>query len=329
MSQTDISWAAHLSTLSAHHRKHGEALKPLVAQAAMHHAAGISDFIFLPEQNGPSQFEDAAQIFDAAFAQMLLRKPLATEETPLLFVGYHVATRFTGSRFAQGFLLSDQAVYVQDDFSVLSDAPLPQAHALPHSAETAPAFVERLVQRFKDKAMFAKLGGASPEQVLEQITSPLLAAVQAVLGYHRLNGSLQVAASEPISPTQFVAAHGLGNTLLLGSDASASKKLAKVAAKFQIPAGETITLALADFPFLGGAWGTALTAQALYTRDLMENPLRLPLADLEPGTLRYSDDGKEMRVNGNTPLFFPNHIKASVRDELLELLRQQLALLRR
>ena len=68
----------------------------------------------------------------------------------------------------------------------------------------------------------------------------------------------------------------------------------------------------------------ALTRSALYTKDLMEDPLRLPLAEVDERSLRYSDDGKEMRINGDTPVFFPIHIKSSVREQLLDLLKQEI-----
>lgn len=259
---------------------------------------------------------------------MLSRKPLAENEVPLLFVGYHVATRLTGSRFAQGFLLSDQAVYIQDDFSVISEAPLPLAHALPQNAADAAPFVVSMVQRYPHMKDWAELGGTLQQLMAEQVGALLLAAVQTVLAYHAQHGSQQQLVSKPIALAEFIASHGLDGSLLLGSNAAAAKKLGKVAAKFQIPAGEAITLALADFPFLGGPYGLALTAQALYTRDVMESPQRLALADVDSRTLRYSDDGKEMRVNNKAPLFFPNHIKTSVRDDLLELLKQQIALLK-
>ena len=103
-----------------------------------------------------------------------------------------------------------------------------------------------------------------------------------------------------------------------------AKKLGKISAKFKIPAGEAIHLALAEFPLFGGPYGMALTRSALYTKDLMEDPLCLPLSEVDERTLRYSEDGKEMRINGDTPVFFPIHIKNSVREQLLDLLKQEI-----
>ena len=87
-------------------------------------------------------------------------------------------------------------------------------------------------------------------------------------------------------------------------------------------------LTLADFPLFGGPYGMALTRGAFYTKDLMEDPLRLPLAEVDERSLRYSDDGKEMRINGDTPVFFPIHIKNSVQERLLDLLKQEIRLLK-
>ena len=66
------------------------------------------------------------------------------------------------------------------------------------------------------------------------------------------------------------------------------------------------------------------TTTEIYTKDLMEDPLRLPLAEVDERSLRYSDDGKEMRINGDMPVFFPIHIKSSVREQLLDLLKQEI-----
>ena len=320
------TWQHYVGTLPAHIQQHAEALRQSVVRICRDsHLDGCT---FLPDQTNHVEYEDAAQVFSEAFAQTLLRKPLTQHEIPLLYLGYHLATRFTGTRYVHGFLLSDQAVYLQDDFSVIGEAPLPQAFALPRNPQDVAAFIGQLGQRFKGWKDWAKLEDADVDTWQREVLVLLQSAITTILAYHQQHGSQQTLQPQTIDLAKFVAAHGLGETIRAGNLPENAKKLDKVSAKFRIPAGEAIHLAIADFPFLGGPYGIALTASAVYTKDLMEDPLRLPLSEVDERTLRYSDDGKEMRINGDTPLFFPNHIKSAVRDEVLELLSQKIRLLK-
>jgi len=62
-----------------------------------------------------------------AVEQMYLPQPWVGDEIPLFFLGYHAMNRLSGKRTSQGLLLADEAVYVQDDFTMLSAAPPPPA----------------------------------------------------------------------------------------------------------------------------------------------------------------------------------------------------------
>ena len=320
------TWQQYIATLPVATQNHAQPLREQVRLIAAASDSELQSYVFLPDQMDHAEFEDAAQVFAEAFAQMQLREPLAQHEIPLLFVGYHVATRFTGNRFAQGFLLTDQAVYMQDDFSVLSEAPLAQSFALPRNSSDVPVFTQQLgtrFQRWKDWLGLAN-ASASAETFQTKILGLLQSAISSVLQYHQQHGSQQNLQAQPIDLAKFIASHGLGSMILAANVPENAKKLGKIGTKFQIPADEAIHLALAEFPLFGGPYGMALTRSALYTKDLMEDPLRLPLAEVDERSLRYSDDGKEMRINGDTPVFFPIHIKSSVREQLLDLLKQEI-----
>ena len=318
------TWQQYIATLPLEAQNHALALRQQIAQIATASDSELQSYIFLPDQTDHAEFEDAAQVFAEAFVQMQLREALAQYEIPLLFVGYHVATRFTGKRFAQGILLTDQAVYMQDDFSVLSEAPLAQSFALPRNSSDVPLFTQQLGTRFQRWKDWLGLADASAETFQPKVLELLQNAISAVLHYHQQHGSQQNLQAQPIDLAKFIASHGLGSMVLAANVPENAKKLGKISAKFKIPAGEAIHLALAEFPLFGGPYGMALTRSALYTKDLMEDPLRLPLAEVDERSLRYSDDGKEMRINGDTPVFFPIHIKSSVREQLLDLLKQEI-----
>ncbi|QXZ09812.1 hypothetical protein KUF54_00600 [Comamonas sp. Y33R10-2] len=324
MSTEAMPWQNYISELPLTTQQHAQALRSLVDSLATSAEPVLSHSIFLPDQQNHAQYEDAPEVFEKAYVQLLLPKPLVGEEVPLLFLGYHIATRFTGNRLSQGFLLTDQAVYLQDDFSVLSQAPLPRAFALPGSAQDVPSFVQQLGKQFQTWKDWAKLENSDVATQQQQVLSFLQTVIAAVLNYHQSHATLRRIEAKPIDVAQFVSQHGISGNLLAGNVAGDAKKLGKVSAKFRIPDGETLHLALVDFPLFGGPYGTALTGKAIYSKDLMEDPLRIPLAEADERTLDYSEDGKEMRINGSTALFFPNHIKATIRDELLDLLKQEI-----
>ena len=323
MTSDTMTWQQYISSLAADTQQRAQVLREEVVQICADALSQLAPFVFLPDQQHPIH-EDASRVFSEAFTQMLLRKPLTSGEAPLLFVGYHIATRFTGSRFAQGFLLTDQAIYVQDDFSVLSEAPLARALALPLHAQDTQAFVVSLGKQYQQWGDWAKLAEQDASSLQQQVLTLMQSAIEKVLAYHQQHQSQQRIAPRNIDLGQFVREHSLGDSVLAGNEPGNAKKLGKVKAKFLIPEGEAVHLALADFPFFGGPYGLAMTTNALYTKDLMEDPLRISLTEVDERTLEYSEDGKEMRIHGGTPLFFPNHIKTSVRSELLDLLKQQI-----
>lgn len=324
MNTETTPWQSYIDTLGLPNQQHAVALRDMVDSLACLAEPALGHSLFLPDQQDHAHYEDAAKVFESAYEQLLFRKPLVGAEVPLLFLGYHLATRFTGGRASQGILLTDQAVYLQDDFSVLSEAPLPRAHALPATAQDAPAFVLQLGKQFQTWKDWAKLEGVDEATQQQQVLSFLQTVIAAVLNYHQSHATLRRIEAKPIDVAQFVSQHGISGNLLAGNVAGDAKKLGKVSAKFRIPDGEPLHLALVDFPFFGDPYGTALTGKALYTKDLMEEPLRIPLPEVNERTLDYTEDGKEMRINGSAALFFPNHIKATIRGELLDLLKQEI-----
>lgn len=325
MPSTFSSLADHLQTLPSGLSQHGAPLRAELQQLPQQpsHAA-LSGFVFLPDQADHPDHEDAPQVFAQAVEQMYFPRPWIGDEIPLLFLGYHAMNRLSGRRTSQGLLLTDQAVYVQDEFTVLSSAPPPaQGHALPQRVDDAPVFVAALLARYKAWKDWAGVAGWPEADLRARCEALLASAVSAVLAYHAQHGSRREAARREWQLAELVADHGVGETLLDPANPKLAKKLGKVCGKFEIPAGEAPRWALAEFPLFGGPYGIALTARALYGKDLMEAPQCIPLERLDASSLRFSDKGDQLLTGANPPLAVPAHMKEGLRAPFLEFLRQE------
>lgn len=325
MSLVFSSFPDHLATLPPERALHGAALRAQVQQQLQRPSnADLSAFVFLPDQVDHPEHEDAAQVFAQAVEQMYLPKPSMGDEIPLLFLGYHAMNRFSGKRTSQGWLLTDQAIYVQDDFTVLSTAPPPaRGQALPTRTEDVAPFLSSLLANYKAWKDWAALAQC-PESVLPTRCEVLLALViGAVLDYHAQHGSQRQAQSREWTLAGLVADHDAAETLLDPLNPKLSKKLGKVVGKFQIPADETLRFALVDFPLFGGPYGFALTSKALYGKDLMEPPLRIALAQVDADDLQISEKGDSLATGANPPIALPSYTKEALRQPFLEFLKQE------
>lgn len=319
------SFTDHLAALPADHARHGDALRAsLELQVRRPSNADLSAFLFLPDQADHPDHEDAAQVFAQAVEQMYGPKPWVGDEIPLLFVGYHAMNRLSGRRTAQGLLLTDQALYVQDDFTMLSSSPpLAQGHTLPMRADDADAFVSMLLGRYKAWKDWAAVAGR-PESTLSTRLNVLLdAAVTTVLDYHAQHASQRQTPQRTWTLTGLIADHAASDNLLDPVNPKLAKKLGKVIGKFQIPPDEPLQFALVDFPLFGGPYGLALTAKALYSKDLMEEPVRVALERLDARSLRLAEKGDEVLNDQGIPLQLPAHANAELKVSFVELLKQE------
>lgn len=319
------SFENHLAALPAELARHGAALREQVEAVARQPAhAALSAFIFLPDQTDHPDHEDAAEVFAQAVEQMYGPRPWVGDEIPLLFFGYHALNRLSGRRTSQGFLLTDQAIYVQDDFTVMSAAPPPaQGHALPARMDDVGAFVTLLLASYKAWKDWVALAGETGAALSDRCEALLTAAVRVVLDHHAQHGSRREAAQRAWTLAGLIADHGAGDTLLDPANPKLAKKLGKLSDKFRIAAGESLQFALADFPMFGGPYGLALTAQALYSKDLMEEPIRAALERLDARSLRISEKGDQLLNNLELPITLPAHLRTALQRPFIEFLQQE------
>ncbi|MCW2257730.1 hypothetical protein M2263_003821 [Providencia alcalifaciens] len=116
----------------------------LLQTTATENEDSINDFIFLPEGLHPIH-TNMHQIFSKSFQELALHQPRLPEEIPIIFIGYHVQNRLSKKQQTQGFLLTDQTLYIQDNFSVLFEQPLPRSFALPNKIEDINSFIHQII----------------------------------------------------------------------------------------------------------------------------------------------------------------------------------------
>lgn len=319
------SFNDHLGALPPELARHGTALRTQVRQrVSTLPDSGLTPFLFLPDQTDHPDHEDAPQVFAQAVVQMYLPKPCVGDEVPLVFLGYHAMSRLGGKRTSQGFLLTDQAMYVQDDFTMLLAAPVAQSHVLPWRIDEVPSFVATLLERYDSWKDWAHVSGL-PEPMLRERCGALLApVVGATVDYHAQHASQRQAPLRTWKLSELVADHDAAGTLLDPLDPKLSKKLGKVCDKFQVPAGETLQFALVDFPLFGGPYGLALTTQALYGKDLMEAPVRIALQSVDASALQITAKGDELLTGATEPVALPAHMEAALREPFLAFLKQEI-----
>lgn len=319
------SFTDYLGMLPSEQGQLGAAVREEVErQVRARTGADLSAFVFLPDQTDHPDHTDAARVFAQAVEQMYLPKPWVGEEVPLLFIGYHVMNRLTGKRTSQGLLLTDQAVYVQDDSTVLLAQPVAQGHTLPSQAADAIAFVANLLAHYKAWKDWAALADDSQAALSARCRALLVAAVETVVEFHAKHGSQRRPALRAWTLAILVSEHGAGDTLLDPANPKLAKKLGKVAGKFQVPTTETLLLALADFPMFGGPYGLALTERALYSKDLMEEPLRIALEVLDARALKFGSKDDELLTGTGQKITLPAHLPTGLKSPFLELLQQEI-----
>jgi len=224
--------------------------------------------VFLPNQQGHPLFDDAAEVFWKAVEQLYLRDAVSDGDLPLVYWGFH-SIDLLARRSSNGVLVTDRALYLVD--AGRSSARVPLA-----SVDTISADDERLA------VGDAAIGLTQAARLLSEDS-----AVDSARYLRDVVALLQSAIDTPaadedseLTTDQLVRASRLSEDFLLPSRPKDAKKIAKLAAKWQIPADETVRVSLSSATF-AGIYGLAITETALYSRDLMEPLDRTALADID------------------------------------------------
>lgn len=299
---------------------------------------------------------DNAEVFLGAWSGMVkAHYPDNDGEIPLLLVGFHQASRFGSNREPWGVFMTDAAAYASVD---LYGSKAPRRYAYPlldaASAGWASTFAEKLVADFDPKgiAQFVKLSTAtpdydsvdnpeqracvaisSPEQMAETIRAALTLALDA---FAAVSGSLRHAGAasggepepragqspEPVTLSRRLLELGLSEYTKLGTDVRHVKHFKKFAAKLGMPPEENVLFSFSDSTF-AGIYGLVVTDRAIWSRDLMEDPVSQPL---DSGGDIVSNDEEHTLVIGEGPVhhigeFVPERLMPSVAALLDECLK--------
>jgi len=257
---------AHLSALPQQRREQFDSLSALVAAIAV--PESIAAFVFLPNQVGHPLFDDAAEVFWRAVEQLYLGDAVSDGELPQVYWGFH-SYDLLARRSSNGVLVTDRTLYLVDVGR--SSAQLPLA-----SVDKITADDERLA--VGDAAIglkqAARLLGEGSEADSARYLREVVAALQAVIDTPAADEDSE------LTTDHLVRASRLSADFLLPSRPKDAKRIAKLAAKWDIPPGETVRVSLSSAT-LAGIYGLAITETALYSRDLMEPLDRTALADIE------------------------------------------------
>jgi hypothetical protein len=275
-------------------------------------------------------WSDNSDVFFKAWCDMLIAYYREnTYEAPLLFIGFHLADRFSSERKAWGLLATDSALYVSARLWI-DEAPrryaYPKIEDVP--AGWASVFASQIVAEMNPDglAQLAKLskeppdlgqednidgreiytGRLSPEHMAQLIRTELTLALDAFAGIRsqvaEMDAAMGRAQGQEAGPTRLdrrLVELGLGEYAKLGTDERQAKHLKKFAAKLGIEDGERIVFTFSDATF-AGVYGLAVTDRAIRSRDLMEDPVAQGLG---PGTI--AADGKTRTlVIGSGPIHY-------------------------
>ncbi|WP_405374141.1 MULTISPECIES: hypothetical protein [unclassified Microbacterium] len=245
----------------------------------------ISRLVFRAGQSDHPEYDDAEMVFWKAAEQMYLREAVSDGDLPLMFWGFHLVD-LLGRRHSKGVLVTDRTVYVEgvDEEATPLDLGTLDAAAVRIDADALHVGT-------------AHVGLARIEEQLAPADRPAVARyLSAVIDTVRRTVAAAGAAAPDESPAtveELVLASRLSADFLLPSRPKNAKGLAKLAAKWKLPSGERLLASLSSATF-AGVYGVAVTDQALYSRDLMEDVHRTPLAEV--GAIGWDAEAKGFRI---------------------------------
>ncbi|AZS45062.1 hypothetical protein [Microbacterium oleivorans] len=257
--------------------------------AAIETPEEITRLVFRAGQTDHPEYDDAEVVFWKAVDQLYLQAAVSDGDLPILFWGFHTID-LLGRRHSKGVLVTDRTVYVEG-VDELDPRPFSLA-----SLGTSEVRIDGAALRVGDAAVDL----APTERVLAVDERPAVARyVSAVIDTVR--GTVAVAdqrVEAPATVEELVLASRLSSDFLLPSRPKNAKGIAKLAAKWKLPASERVLVSLSSATFVG-VYGIAITDAALYSRDLMEDLDRTPLDEI--GAITWDAEAKGFRVT-------PNHL---------------------
>jgi hypothetical protein len=273
---------------------------PADRQAVFHRLAGvvaaipvppsISAFTFRAGQTDHPEFDDAERVFWKAVEQLYLREAVSDGELPLVYWGFH-SIDLLGRRHSNGILVTDRTAYLDDVGR--GTAQLPTQTIDPAGIRILDGSLEIGGATLDLTQIDATLQESSADDAVVYLSAVFSALQRADAASAAETGASAADAAESETVEQLVLASRLSPDFLLPSRPKDAKGLAKLAAKWKLPAEETLLVSLSSATF-AGVYGIAVTDHAVYSRDLMEPVQRTALANV--AGFDWDADAKVFRV---------------------------------
>ena len=268
----------------------------------------LDAFVFHPNQTHHSRWDDAAAVFWQAVVSLYLTQPLAARELPVLYWGFH-SYNLLARRSANGVLLTDRGIYVVDAGRDSWAMPLESVTPFGITVEGRTLHVgAAALDLAPAKRLFSDGDADASADYLRRV----LAAVQ---------GAQDITPVTPVggTPEQAIAGSSFSSDFQLPTRAGDAKKIAKLVAKWELSPDEPVLYALSSGTF-AGIYGLAVTAQDVYSRDLMEPLDRSARTELDPGEFGWDEEAKGFRISASHVIPSSPAIPADKRAEFVELL---------
>lgn len=254
-------------------------------------ADDVSRLVFVPGRPHP-EWDDADEVLWIAVEQLMLPNPAASDELPVLWVGYHVQDRLTRRREAQGFLLTSHRLVAKDTVDLVFSKGVERQYPL-YEARTAS--LASTATKDYDWAGTAALLDEADRDTIEELLAEAIASTVRIL--ESQGEALPVESAPTTNLRDRVAELGLGDIVKDADDAKHAKHFAKLLKKVPLDPGERVLASFSDAT-LFGPYGLVLTDRNLRSRDLGEDAIATPRTDIDPSAVRVSPDKAHHLVVG-------------------------------
>lgn len=315
------SLSAYLDALPGDRRGIHSTLSAALRQR-LAHEPGLDELVFIPGEPHPVH-SDHEEVFWQATEQLMLSNPSGEDELPLAWLGYHVKSRFSGRREAQGFLVTDRRLVVKDDVDGIFGKALPRQYPLFTGPGGAAASAAGTAAAATESYNWEYASGLLDEDRAAGLSRLLAEALHAVLELLPPLGATVPQA--PITTTDLrgrVKELGLGDVVKYDDDPKQAKHFAKAAKKLPLAPGERLLAAFTSATLMG-VYGLLITDRRLLSRDLGEEPVSTDRAAIDSDTLRLSpDNDRQIIAAAGAVHQLPEGLSAEQRQALVALLRE-------
>jgi len=279
----------------------------------------LEEIVFVPGVAHPVH-SDHEDVFWQAVEQLMLADPSGEDELPLAWLGYHVKSRFSGRREAQGFLITDRRLVVKDDVDGIFGKALPRQYPLFSGPGGPAASAAQTAATATGSYNWDFASSLLTEDSTAGLSRLLADAVHTVL---ELLPPLGAAVPQDLPVTTDLRGRvrelGLADAVKYDDDPKQAKHFAKAAKKLPLEPGERLLAAFTSATLMG-VYGLLITEKRLLSRDLGEDPVSTAREGIVRDQLRLSpENDKQLIVAPGTVHQLPEGLSPEQRQALVTL----------